>query len=125
MISNNKANLDNNSRVQLSIKDKLILDDRDIPMQVNVQNWGLPFDREWLKEEVKIAITRDSLNISMIAMIDVSLELNKYSADKSPSGMEDIEVKVASKDGQIDTVVMSDRFNYTMENILIKITKQN
>jgi hypothetical protein len=54
-------------------------------------------------------------------MIDVSLELDKYSADQSPSGMKDIEGEVQSEDSQIKTVVMSDRFTYNMENIVIKV----
>jgi hypothetical protein len=108
-----------------NIKDQLVIDNTNIPIQFCIQNWGLPFDRELLKKAIKIVFTSDSLDILTIDKIDISLELVKYSANKSPTGMEDIEGRVRSEDGQINTVVMSDRFTYTMENVVIKVTFQN
>lgn len=103
------------------IEDVLVIDDTKIPIQFCIQNWDLPFDPELLKKAVKIVVTSENLNISTVDMIDVSLELVKYSADQSPSGMKDIEGEVQSEDSQIKTVVMSDRFTYNMENIVIKV----
>jgi len=108
-----------------NIKDLLVIDNTNIPIQFCIQNWGLPFDRELLKKAIKIVFTSDSLDILTIDKIDVSLELVKYSADKSPTGMENIDGRLRSENGTINTVVMSDRFIYTMENVVIKVTFQN
>jgi len=110
------------NRNEKNIEDLLVIDDTRIPIQFYIQNWGLPFARGLLKKVVKIVLASDSLNILTINKIDISLELVQYEGDKSPTGMQDIEGKIESEEGEIITVVMSDRFSYTMENIVIKVS---
>ncbi len=106
-------------------KDLLVIDNTNIPIQFRTQNCDLSFDKELLKKAVKIVFTNESLDILIIDKIDVSLKLVEKTADKSPTGMEDIEGRLRSENGTIKTVVMSDRFFYTMENVVIKVTFQN
>ena len=37
-----------------NIKDQLVIDNTNIPIQFCIQNWGLPFDRELLKKAIKV-----------------------------------------------------------------------
>ena len=39
--------------------------------------------------------------------------------------MEDIEYQIMSENGQVNTKIMSDRFSWNMENIVIKVVFKN
>jgi hypothetical protein len=121
------TNIENklNQKIFQNIDDVLVIKDRHIPIQFCIQNWEEPFNRPLLKKEIKIVLTSKSLDIVAINRINVSLELVKYTKDKSPSGMEDIEYQIMSENGQVNTKVMSDRFIWNMEDIVIKVVFKN
>ena len=104
------------------IEDRFVIDTIEIPVQFCIQNWGEPFDRKLLKNAVKMVLSRDNLDISKINKIVVVLELIKYSSDESPNDMPDTEIELPLEDGQIETVAMSDRFTYAMEDIVIVVS---
>jgi hypothetical protein len=110
-----------NQKIFKNIDDVLVIKDRHIPIQFCIQNWGEPFNRPLLKKAVEKVLTSKSLDIVAIDRIYVSLEIVKYSRDKSPTGMKDIEYQTMSENGQVNTVIMSDRFSWNMENIVIKV----
>ena len=121
------TNIENklNQKIFKNIDDVLVIKDRHIPIQFCIQNWGEPFNRPLLKKAVEIVLTSKILDIVAIDRINVSLELVKDSKDKSPTGMEDIEYQIMSENGQVNTKIMSDRFSWNMENIVIKVVFKN
>jgi hypothetical protein len=107
------TNIENklNQKIFKNIDDVLVIKDRHIPIQFCIQNWGEPFNRPLLKKAVEIVLTSKSLDIVAIDRINVSLELVKYS--------------IMSENGQVNTKIMSDRFSWNMENIVIKVVFKN
>ena len=107
------TNIENklNQKIFKNIDDVLVIKDRHIPIQFCIQNWGEPFNRPLLKKAVEIVLTSKSLDIVAIDRINVSLELVKYS--------------IMSENNQVNTKIMSDRFSWNMENIVIKVVFKN
>jgi hypothetical protein len=81
--------------------------------------------QDLLRPIVEKTILDNKIDRSEIEKVRVNCRRVEYSQDKSPSGMQDVEIEIPQENGQSETVLLSDRFSTTLEDIKIIIEFKN